>query len=113
MISGTNRWEQWQEGTRNEEIKGKLEMNTLDEAVRMSRLRWWGHVKRMGEERIPKRLMSSAVEGKRSRGRPRRQWLDSVLNDLKVRGVEDQEAAVLTGNRGSWRRLVRSQRLAD
>ncbi|XP_067001635.2 LINE-1 retrotransposable element ORF2 protein isoform X1 [Anabrus simplex] len=113
MIAGTNRWEQWQEGTRNEEIKANLGMNSMDEAVRINRLRWWGHVRRMEEDWLPRRIMDSVMEGKRSRGRPRRRWLDSVSNDLKIRGIELNETTTLIANRGLWRRLVNSQRLAD
>ena len=71
MITGTNRWQQWQEGTRNEEIRAKLGMSTMDEAVRINRLWWWGHVRRMVEDKLPTRIMESVMEGKRSRGRPR------------------------------------------
>ena len=98
---------------RDEEIKDTLEINTIDEAVRMSRLRWWGHVMRMGEGRLPRTIMNSAIEGKRGRGRPRRRWLDSVSNDFMVRGVEAEEAIALSANRGGWRRLVRTPSLAN
>ena len=111
MIAGTNRWEQWQEGVHNEEIKEKLGMNTIDGAVRANRLRWWGHVTRMGEARLPKRLMGSAVEGRRSRGRPRRRYLDSVRNDFEVIGLTSEAASKLALNRGPWRSYIRGTML--
>ena len=111
MIAGTNRWEQWQEGVHNEEIKEKLGMNTIDGAVRANRLIWWGHVTRMGEARLPKRLVGSAVEGRRSRGRPRRRYLDSVRSDFEVIGLTSEEASKLALNRGSWRSFIRGTML--
>ncbi|XP_049852673.1 uncharacterized protein LOC126333149 [Schistocerca gregaria] len=107
MIAGTIRWEQWQEGVHNEEIKEKLGMNSIDAAVRMNRLRWWGHVTCMGEARLPKRLMGSAVEGRRSRGRPRRRYLHLVKNDFVVIGLTSEEAPMLALNWGSWRNFIR------
>ena len=102
MIAGTNRWEQWQEGVHNEEIKEKLGMNTIDGAVRANRLRWWGHVTRMGEARLPKRLMGSAVEGRRSRGRPRRMYWYSDKNEFEAIGLTSEEASKSALNWGFY-----------
>lgn len=82
-------------------------MNTIDEIVRVNRLRWWDHVTRMGHNRLPKRLMNAEAEGKRSRGKPMRRWLASVQNDFKLRGFTSDEASQLAPNRGSWRALSR------
>ena len=40
-------------------------------------LRWAGHVQRMAEDRIPKRVMNYLPMGRR-KGRPRTRWLDQV-----------------------------------
>ena len=53
------------------------------------RLRWYGHVIRMPDKRLPKYLISwTPRHGKRSRGRPRKSWLNCVKED----------AASFTGN---------------
>ena len=41
-------------------------------------LRWFGHVERMGNERLVKRVYESEVRGVRKRGRPRKSWLNGV-----------------------------------
>jgi hypothetical protein len=51
------------------------------------RLRWAGHVVRMGEERGVHRLLVGKPEGKRPLGRPRRRWEDNIKMDLKEVGV--------------------------
>ncbi|WP_289475129.1 hypothetical protein, partial [Klebsiella pneumoniae] len=54
--------------------------------------RWFGHVERMNEERIPKRLYESDVLGVRRRERPRKSWMDGVVNALSERGLDIQSA---------------------
>ncbi len=58
----------------------------IDMMLHIRRLRWLGHVARMGEHRVPKRLLFSHVSGRRSRGRPRKRWTDVVKGDLKRKG---------------------------
>src|SRR5258706_4444564 len=79
----------------------------LTTLTRQSRLRWWGHVQRMGEDRLPKQIFESSVGGKRGRGRPRRRWEDSVGNDLDVRELRWEVARELARDRGRWRRVVK------
>jgi hypothetical protein len=51
-----------------------------------SRMRWAGHVARMGEKRNAYRLLVGKPEGKRPLGRPRRRWVDNIRMDLGDRG---------------------------
>jgi hypothetical protein len=46
------------------------------------RLRWAGHVARMGERRGAYRALVGKREGRRPFGRPRRRWEDNILMDL-------------------------------
>ena len=41
-------------------------------------LKWFGHVERMGEERLVKRVYQANVEGNKGRGKPQRRWRDEV-----------------------------------
>ncbi|XP_038073007.1 uncharacterized protein LOC119741328 [Patiria miniata] len=71
------------------------------------RLRWFGHVCRMPQDRLPKRTLFSEVStGARVRGRPLLRFQDHVRDDLphcqiKERGVEE-----LCAVRGAWRKAV-------
>jgi hypothetical protein len=47
-------------------------------------LRCYGHVKRMEEERIVKRVYIAKVEGSRARGRPKMKWTDSVKASVEM-----------------------------
>lgn len=108
MIACVSRWDQWENRITNESIREDLNVDSVDEAARKSRLRWFGHVRRMNDDRLPKKILSAGVDGIRGRGRPRRRYLDSVKCDLRARGYEwDRETEDLTLDRTKWRRVVR------
>jgi len=48
---------------------------------------WLGHLERMEEDRMPKKIFTQEVEGTRRRGRPRKGWREEVERDLQVLGV--------------------------
>jgi hypothetical protein len=50
--------------------------------MKLRRMRWAGHVARMGEKRTSYRILVAKSEGKRSLGRPRCRWVDSIKIDL-------------------------------
>ena len=70
-------------------------------------LRWFGHMERMGEERLVKRMYDSVVRGVRGRGRPRKCWLNGVQEVLTKKGLDIQEARVCVQDRCEWRRICR------
>ena len=67
---------------RNERIGGTTKMGEMSKKVQESRLKWYGHVLRRDDEYVGKIVMGMEVPGKRRRGRPKREWLDSIRNDL-------------------------------
>jgi len=64
----------------NKEIYASVKKPTIIETIRLNRLRWFGHVQRMEENRIPKRVLCMNL-GTRLRGRPRNRWQDEVRED--------------------------------
>ena len=108
MISGVSRRDQWENRISNEAIRADLNVDSVDEVARRSRLRWYGHVERMEDFRLPKRILYSEVDGRRNRGRPRRRFLDSVKSDMNERGLEwGVETSRIALNRVAWRRVVK------
>ncbi|KAJ4443774.1 hypothetical protein ANN_05552 [Periplaneta americana] len=59
--------------------------------IKSRRLRWTGHVARMGEFRNAYRVLVGKSEGKRSLGRPRRRWEDNIKMDLREVGYNDRD----------------------
>jgi hypothetical protein len=54
--------------------------------IKSRRMRWAGHVARMGEERNVYRVLVGKPEGKRPLERPRRRWEDGIKMDLREIG---------------------------
>uniref|UniRef100_A0A3B3BTI6 ribonuclease H n=1 Tax=Oryzias melastigma TaxID=30732 RepID=A0A3B3BTI6_ORYME len=88
---------------RNEYIRGTAHVRGFGDKVREARLRWFGHVQRRDSEYIGRRMLSLELPGKRSRGRPKRRFMDAVNEDMKVAGVRVEDAE----DRLRWRKLIR------
>jgi hypothetical protein len=73
--------------------------------VKSRRLAWLGHVERMGKERMPRKLLHGGIEGRRRRGRPRKRWLLSLEEDLRIMRVGRWWEKV--GCREEWGSVVR------
>jgi hypothetical protein len=65
----------------NKEIYAMVKNPTITETIRLNRLRWFGHVQRMEENRIPKKVLYMNLEATRLSGRPRNKWKDEVRED--------------------------------
>jgi len=62
----------------NKEIYASVKKPTVIETIRLNRLHWFGHVQRMGENRIPERVLYMNLGTRRLRRRPRNRWRDEV-----------------------------------
>ncbi|KAJ4427680.1 hypothetical protein ANN_25329 [Periplaneta americana] len=76
--------------------------------IKSRRLRWAGHVARMGESRNAYRVSVGRPEGKRPLGRPRRRWEDNIKMDLREVGYDDRDWINLAQDRDRWRAYVRA-----
>jgi hypothetical protein len=96
-----NEKENWRILT-NKEIYAILKKPTITETIRLYRLRWFGHVQRMEENRIPKRALYMNLETTR----PRNRWQDEVREDGRIVGGEEWQEKV--HNREEWKKLLRT-----
>jgi hypothetical protein len=71
----------------NEEIRRTTQAEeTVLDRIEARKLRWFGHVMRMPEERWPAIIHSWIPPGGRKRGRPRRSWRDVIAGETKKKG---------------------------
>jgi hypothetical protein len=71
----------------NEELPNLYSSPSIIRFIKLRRMRWTGHVARMGEKRNVYWLLVGKPEGKRSLGRPRRRWIDNIKMDLLEIGL--------------------------
>jgi hypothetical protein len=89
-----------------EELNYLYSLPNIVRVVKSRRMRWAGHVARMGEERGVHRVLVGKPEGKRPLGRPRRRWEDNIKMDLQKVGGGCGDCMELAQDRDRWRALV-------
>jgi len=82
-----NEKENWRILT-SKETYASVKKPTVIETIRLNRLHWFGHVQRIEENRIPKRVLYMDLGTTGLRGRPRNRWQDEVREDGKIVGGE-------------------------
>jgi hypothetical protein len=81
------------------------ELNIVED-IKIRRLEWAGHIIRMEEEKIPKKVLNGNIHTTRPVGRPRIRWADVVQRDaLQLLGIKGWRRRAT--NRDEWRRLMR------
>jgi hypothetical protein len=74
--------------------------------IKSRRMRWAGHVARMGDKRNAYGILVGNPEGNRLLGRPRRRWVDSIKMELRGIGWDGIDWIDLAHDRDQWRALV-------
>ena len=63
---------------RNTEIRDNLKIYNMTHLIEQQKRKWYEHVTRMEEKRLPNIILNYKPRGKRDRGRPRTRWMDHI-----------------------------------
>ena len=95
---------------RNVKIRETLKVRPVTQLIEEKQLKWFGHVKRMGKDRIVRKSVEAREWEKRSRGRPRITWLDNIKEYGRKRGKTLPELEKITKDRKAWKELSEEAR---
>jgi len=80
-------------GFTNEEIYRRVGMNQdILSRIQQHRLRYFGHISRLQDNRYPKIALHGRIQGQWCRGRPKKRWIDTIRSDCEEMNMNIQEA---------------------
>jgi hypothetical protein len=90
----------------NEELHNLYSFPDIIRQIQSRRMRWMGHVARIGEERKAYKVLVGKPEGRKPLGRPRRRWEYGVRMDIREIGLGGVDWIGLAQDRDRWRAVV-------
>jgi len=88
----------------NREIEELSDEPNIVKVIKSSRLWWVGHVVRMDDNKLPKKILWTNVGGQQGCGRPKSRWIDGVEEDPRQLGCRNWRTEAR--ERGQWRHLL-------
>ena len=77
---------------------------TIEDKMRETRLRWFGHVRRRSMDAPVRRCETiECLDYRRSRGRPKKSWSEVIRHDLRTLGLVEDMAQ----DRKLWRARIK------
>jgi hypothetical protein len=71
----------------NRELEEFSKGENLVKLIKGQTISWLGHLERMEEDGMLKKIFTQELEGTKRRGRPRKGWREKVERDIQVLGV--------------------------
>lgn len=100
----------WSDRVRNTEVLRRANVGGIEAYLMRRQLRWCGHVSRMAEERVAKRIFYSELEeGKRKHGGQLLRYKDVQKRHMKKAKIDPSQWEQLAANRPEWRMTVNTQ----
>jgi hypothetical protein len=90
----------------NDELHRLCSSPNIVRMIKSRRMRWAGHVARMGEGRGAYKDLVGRPEGKRPLERPTRRYEDNINMDLREIGIDGENWIQLAQDRVQWRGFV-------
>nr|XP_014272741.1 uncharacterized protein LOC106678629 [Halyomorpha halys] len=91
---------------RNTRIREEIGVKPLIGILEKRQLKWFGHIYRMDEDRVPRKFFKAKLTGKRPRGRPRVSWQENVARLGEKRGKMLDSMRALARNQDRWKTWI-------
>jgi hypothetical protein len=88
----------------NEELDYLIKHNNIINQIRAQRLSWFGHVQRISDDRMVKKIYKWKPITTRLKGRPKSRWNDNVKQDICKMKIKNWTVCVQ--DRGKWRDVL-------
>jgi hypothetical protein len=89
---------------RNDELEDIIKGKNIVRFIKSQQILWLGHIERMQDTAIPKKVLCGKVYATIRRGRPKTSWLDDVSTDVRKMGINEWRDRAR--DREVWRRIV-------
>ena len=97
----------WYDRVPRAESRERLGVSSLEEIILKRQLRWFGHVVRMSEDRLPRKVLYGELStGKRSAGGQKKRYKDNIKRTLKHFHLDPNRAESNASERCGWARQV-------
>ena len=97
----------WQSLTPDTVVLQQANASSIEMLIIRNQLRWAGHLTRMDDSRIPKKLFYGEMKsGKRPQHKPRKRFKDSVKANLKLLSIDISKWELSATDRATWRKLI-------
>ncbi|KAH0449569.1 hypothetical protein IEQ34_020261 [Dendrobium chrysotoxum] len=78
----------------------------MEDNIKKSHLRWFGHIKRRpSDDPVRKVVVLDLAYVKKGRGRPKKTWLENIINNLSLLDLNEN----LILNRTQWRKMIHAE----
>ena len=98
----------WEHHISSEQLRERLGLDSIELYIHARQLRWLGHVRRMGPERLPRLMLSAWVAHKRPAGAPQFTYGRTIAKAMDVFDLDPVRWPELAADRGAWRTMLRS-----
>jgi len=95
---------EWKSRT-NRELEETSKGENMVKWIKGQRISWLGHLERIREDRMSRKIFTQEMEGTRRRGKPKKRWKEEVEGDLQMLGVRGWRE--LAADRKKWKDIVR------
>ena len=98
----------WQDNIPDTEALKRAGVQSVHTPMKLTQLKWTGHVTRMPDERLPKKILYGELQvGRRSHGGQKKRYKDSLKASLKDFNVQTMSWEQIAQDRAKWRGLIR------